>query len=376
VIFTIFILQILNIFLLTATFFSVALGLFVWWQNRKSTLHIIFGLLTIILAIWLFGTYMMFKNCTDEKWVVFWDRFIYLGVVWMPFLIYHFVIVLIQKIKEKPYKILVFLGYFLGFIFSLISRTDYFVKDVFNYKWGCHTVAQIGHHLFLIPFTLYISFATYELWNYLRKTFDQKLRTQLKYLFISFLFAYIGAIEFLPAYKISVFPIGYVFPLIWIGIVAYAIVSYQFLNVKIIATDGLIALIMFSLLAFTFFSENVYYFLIRGFFLFLIGILSWLAVKGVHREVREKERLELVVKEKTKELEEKTMELEKKTMELEKRKKELEIAFELIKREKEQLEKFYKITIGRELKMVELKKEIKELKEKLKKYEKSSTNNH
>jgi hypothetical protein len=158
-----------------------------------------------------------------------------------------------SKNKKNPYKILVFLGYFLGFIFSLISRTDYFVKDVFNYKCGCHTVAQIGHHLFLIPFALYISFTTYELWNYLRKTFDQKLRAQLKYLFVPFLFAYIGAIEFLPAYKISVFPIGYVFPLIWIGIVAYAIVAHQFLNVKIIATDGLIVLIMFSLLAFTFF---------------------------------------------------------------------------------------------------------------------------
>ncbi len=42
-------------------------------------------------------------------------------------------------------------------------------------------------------------------------------------------------------------------------------------------------------------------------------------------------------------------------------------AYEELKEKKEELEKFYKLTVGRELKMIELKKQIKESEEKLEK---------
>ncbi|MCD6528516.1 hypothetical protein J7K44_02665 [bacterium] len=50
---------------------------------------------------------------------------------------------------------------------------------------------------------------------------------------------------------------------------------------------------------------------------------------------------------------------------------ELKRAYENIKKQKEDLEKFYKLTIGRELRMIELKKEIKKLERKLKKRERN-----
>jgi len=44
-------------------------------------------------------------------------------------------------------------------------------------------------------------------------------------------------------------------------------------------------------------------------------------------------------------------------------------AIEELQKKVEELEKFHRLTVGRELKMIELKKEIERLKEELKKYQ-------
>ena len=73
--------------------------------------------------------------------------------------------------------------------------------------------------------------------------------------------------------------------------------------------------------------------------------IGYLLIKYTLNEVQQKETLEQKVKERT---------------------RELQGAYEDIKKRKEDLEKFYKLTVGRELRMIELKKQIKELEEKVK----------
>jgi len=76
-------------------------------------------------------------------------------------LFYHFSLEFC-KIKERWQEILLFLSYLIAIFLTFLSQTDYFVKDVFNYQWGCHTKAQIGHHFYLI-FTFFFVFLKYQL---------------------------------------------------------------------------------------------------------------------------------------------------------------------------------------------------------------------
>jgi peptidoglycan hydrolase CwlO-like protein len=93
-------------------------------------------------------------------------------------------------------------------------------------------------------------------------------------------------------------------------------------------------------------------------FLFLFSIFSYLLIRYTHQEIHQKEILEEKVKERTKEL-------EKAKEELEKAKEELEKAYNQVLIEKDKFERLYKATLGREMRIIELKEEVKELRRKL-----------
>jgi C4-dicarboxylate-specific signal transduction histidine kinase len=138
-------------------------------------------------------------------------------------------------------------------------------------------------------------------------------------------------------------------------------------------------LIVFNVLLFflfTFFSQEILseeqkiFLLAEGAILTFLGFtlreLSLSFCKFYEIEEEEKTVLEIRLAAKTWHLKE---ERERLKEEVKKRTQKLFETSEKLKERVKELEKFYKLTIGRELKIKELKRKIKELEEKLKKYE-------
>ncbi|MEK7123830.1 MAG: histidine kinase N-terminal 7TM domain-containing protein, partial [Patescibacteria group bacterium] len=138
---------------LVSAVFVIGLGAFVLRQNIKSRLNVLFGCFCASIFFWLFGTFMMFLSKDVPNWAIFWDRFVYIGGVFIPILMHHFSLIFT---KNKKQRLLLYFGYALTLFFLIISRTDYFVKDLFIYDWGAHTKAQLFHHVFLAVFYFYI----------------------------------------------------------------------------------------------------------------------------------------------------------------------------------------------------------------------------
>ncbi|MCG2687136.1 hypothetical protein L6278_03340, partial [Candidatus Parcubacteria bacterium] len=90
----------LNILPLLSSIFVFWLGVFVISKNTKSVVHRVFFLLSISVTIWLIGTFMMFISKTNGQ-AIFWDRFIYMGVVFVPAFMYHFSVVWTKIKKQK-----------------------------------------------------------------------------------------------------------------------------------------------------------------------------------------------------------------------------------------------------------------------------------
>lgn len=357
-----FVLQVLTIFLWLGTVLSVFLGGFTWLQNKRSPVNILFALSSVSIAFLLGGSVQMFNSCGTPETAYFWDKVVYCGVVFIPIFLLHLSLVLSGE-KNKIYKTFVLpAGYAIAviFLFSIWFFPEFFIQGLFTYKWGCHAIAQPGHNLFLIYYIGYLLWFFYKTFRLWRTTQDPVLRVQSKYIFFSFLFLFPNSFAFLPAYKIAVFPIEYACSLVWILILTYAITQRNLLNAKVIIVDVLAALVVFTVLVYAMFSSGAGDMFIKLAFLTLIIGFAWLAVRGVHREINEKERLGTMVKERTRELEESKKIAEEAKMAAEEAKK-------VAEDRAAELEKWYNATIGRELRMAELKKRMDEMEEQLKK---------
>ena len=260
-------------------------GVIVFWRNPKNRLHISFTLHALAITIWLFGTFMMFLNSGNRESAIFWDRFIYGGVVFIPAFMYYFCLAL----TERKADFWLFLAGILSVFFLIASTTDYFVYDLFVYKWGVHTKAGPLHHLFMLYFSSYVVAWFIIVYRYYRKVESTLIRYQIKYYFIAFLILFsIGPTAYLPAYGVSIYPFSYLSGLFFVMIISYAILKYRLMDLRqvfrvilIYFIDSVIVYAFFNFLVFIYISlwGSVWhpYSLISGLFVaptFVYGLLS------------------------------------------------------------------------------------------------------
>jgi len=220
---------------LISAIFVFVLGFFVLSKNIKSRLNFTFFLHAITITVWLFGTFMMFLNKDNIESAIFWDRFVYLGVVFIPAFMYHFCLALTDRKKN----IFLYFAYFLSIFFFFISQTKYFVDDLFIYQWGVHTKARLFHHLFLVYFSSYVIWWFIAVYSYFQKVVSAIERQKIKYFFIAFILLFtIGPLAYLPAYGIGIYPFAYVSGLIFVIILAYAILRYRLMDIKLVLRKG------------------------------------------------------------------------------------------------------------------------------------------
>jgi len=222
-----------SILALISAIFVFGLGLFVFFKNKKARINQVFALMSLAVTVWLFGTFEMLNAGSDQA-AIFWDRFIYAGVVFVPALMYHFSLIFT---KAKPPKKLLTLSYISSFIFLILSRTDYFVSDVFRYTWGVHTQARLFHHIFLIDFFFFLFLTLKNFYRYyINKALTGLGKTQAKYVFLAFLILIIvGSTAYAPAYKIGIYPFSFGSGLVFAIVLAYAIVAHRLMDIKLVA---------------------------------------------------------------------------------------------------------------------------------------------
>ena len=100
----------------------LAMGLFVLFKNWRSKTNQGFFLFTLGVAVWAFG-YFHWVTSTDQQSAIFWVRVLTVGSIWITLLYYYFVINLLN-LKQKKYKIILFIGIVAGCIFTVLNKED------------------------------------------------------------------------------------------------------------------------------------------------------------------------------------------------------------------------------------------------------------
>lgn len=273
---------------LTGSVLIFVLGLFVWLKKPNDSLYVIFFLFDFAISVWLFGTFMLF-NAANEVDQIFWDRFIYLGVILVPILVYHFGLVYCGITKQR-FQLVV--GYLLAFIFLPLSQwSNQFVGGLYKYDWGVHAKAHLYHHFFLIYFFYFPIFFIYNLIKFYKKS-TGTIRKQVKFVLFGFLVLIIcGPLAFLPAYGIPIYPVVFFSGIAFVGIISYAIIRYNALDVRMISTEVITSLVNIVAIGQIFFSHSTVETILRVIAGALTFTLSYILILSVQKEVTRREQM-------------------------------------------------------------------------------------
>ena len=283
--------QLFTIVPLTCAIFVLLFGFFVLSKDTRSRINQLLFAFCMAMFFWLFGTFMMFgTRVTDVAEAVFWDRFVYIGVVFMPSLMHHFSLIFTNRKNQRK---LLKMNYFFSFVFLLASRTAYFVDDLFIYSWGAHTKAKILHDIFLVYFFLGTGVFFYNIFSYYVKLKEKVLRSQALYVFTSFaIVIFVGGVAYLHAYGIDTkFPFAYFSGVIFPVMLFYSVTRHNLLGAKVIGTEVLAGMANFIIVTEIFLSRSIQELLLRVFFAFVIAIISILLIRSVRNEVQQREKV-------------------------------------------------------------------------------------
>ncbi len=267
------------------------LASFTYVQNKKERVNQLFALFCVTIAVWMFGSFMQFTIPSYDG-SVFWGRFVYIGIVFMPSLVYHFALTLTKQIKNHSISIPV--AYIISITFLIMSRFDVFVGGLYKYDWGVRIGAQFLHGVFLLVFAYYSANAFLKLIAYYRSVTSAEEKERVKYVLTAFGVLAFSVIDFLPAYGIDIrFPIFYLFGVVFVIIITTAVVKYNFLNTKVLTTQILSTLVIFVLTIRLFFAQSSTDILLDGLLLSVVALLNRLLIKSVKSEIKQKEKLHL-----------------------------------------------------------------------------------
>ena len=183
---------------------TLILGVFVLLQNRKNKLFLTFSLYSLSISWWCFAQIgNVYGPSLEASW--FWARFEHIGVIFIPTLLLHFTILLLD-LKERG--LLLRACYAIStsiaatFPTSLISPSaEKKVNGLINF--GEPGVLYPFILAFFVCLTIYCLFKIFKVY----KSSTGTRKTQLGILFWSSLVGYLGgSFSFALVYDISIYP--------------------------------------------------------------------------------------------------------------------------------------------------------------------------
>jgi len=268
---------------------STVLGLFVYFKNKSAKTNQAFALFCLSTTVWSYA-YCFWQLSNNADSALFWSRVLMAGAIFITISYFYFVLRLLNKIN-KGKKILIF-GFLAFSFFFLANFTSLFVEGV-RPKSGFAFWPDTGvlFHPFILIWFFYAFYAIYLLFKSYFVSTGIK-RNQIRYILIGTVIGYLGgATNYLLWYDIPIPPIGNWTTTFYLGIVAYAIVKYELMDIRVFATHVLIIILNLIAFAYIFISKTFGEYIIKT--LFFLGVLfvSYLLKRSFDQEVKQEQEL-------------------------------------------------------------------------------------
>lgn len=223
---------------LIASVGCLTVGMFVYTRERKNPLNQSFALITGLAGIWTSFPFLASLPQAERTALVL-ARSIYIFASFVPTAFFHFVLVVLHLDRERGEQRIRKLFLLASIIFAATSFHPYFIQGVVRDHTFLVIIPGPQYAVFVLFMVLGSGYTFYWCFKgYLRSSGSK--RNQLKYLIVSFAFAHTGAaIHFLGNYlQAEPFPHD-IFLIVFAGIITYAIVTHQLMDITIVVEKGL-----------------------------------------------------------------------------------------------------------------------------------------
>jgi len=208
---------------------TAALGIAVILRERGSKVSQALGLLTTSLAVWLLCIGVLYST-RHQPVGLWWVKVEHLGVVFIPTSVIIFSLTIVQRVQAFRLVVWGSLAVSGWFYLSILS-TDRFIPGLYRYDWGYYPrYGPLG-----LPFLVFFFCLLLANLLLLQTEFARSPpgihRQRIKALLVAFGVAYLGAVDYLGAYGIPVYPIGYAPILGFVVLMVGAVWRYRLLEI-------------------------------------------------------------------------------------------------------------------------------------------------
>lgn len=286
--------------LIIAVAINLLLSYVVFRSNRHSATNIIFALLGISVSVWLVFMYLAQRpSLFDYSLILSRSTFFFatpMDVLF--FLLAHNLPHEKLKMKKKYLATL----FFSGLVIMGLAISPYTFEDIKVISTEVVPEPVAGPALPLVGGfnSILVLSAVFLISKRLKKSLGiEKDQLRLVMYGILLMFGLIIGTIFVPVliFKNATFvPISPLYALFFLALAAYAIVRHHLFNLKVIATEAFTFILLVTLFAKSLIPQSSTERVINLIVAFATTLFSWLLIKSVRQEVRQREQLEVLTK--------------------------------------------------------------------------------
>ena len=266
--------KLLPILLLITSFIGVFLGSLVLSKDPRNKKNQTFFILCILISAWYFSLPIMLTTTNVDVY----NLFMKIGLVGINFVAVPYILFIFDLLKIKNNKLILLI--FAVSVFNLylllnnrLTFTHYFSGKLY-YSWGIYPKAGLGEIVNAVVTCSGITACIICLLTRIQKvkrSVSPLEFTRFKYIATALTIFGFGAIDYLPKFGIDIYPIGFLFFLIFAGIISYSIIKHNLMDINIVVRRGLVYSILATLITIIYFTIV---FLAENLFRGLIGYKS------------------------------------------------------------------------------------------------------
>ena len=184
------------------------LGLITMIKDRASKVSSSFFMVTSSILVWL-GSLAWLYSAPNEQDALFWATIEHFGVAFIPSFFFIFTLDIIRRYRQYKLFAWATLGlsglFCAGFVFS-----PYLIEGVSLQRWGYYArYGPLGFTL-IVYVGLFMLISMSLLWTEFLGSTSERERSRLKGIFLGVVLGLVGAIDFIPALGIPIYPFGYI----------------------------------------------------------------------------------------------------------------------------------------------------------------------